>query len=81
MLDNESNNLPDFKQSQYPGDIDSNAIKKIHYARRRRSVPQGKSGGGPVYKSEPVGTSIVDQGPILQENFWLATKFTNAHVS
>lgn len=40
VLDNESNNLPDFKQSQYPGDIDSNAIKKIHYARRRRSVPQ-----------------------------------------
>eukprot|EP00105_Crassostrea_gigas_P008113 XP_011422579.1 PREDICTED: myelin regulatory factor isoform X1 [Crassostrea gigas] len=40
VLGNESNELPDFKQPQYPGDIDSNTIKKIHYARRRRSVPQ-----------------------------------------
>lgn len=67
VLGNESNELPDFKQPQYPGDIDSNTIKKIHYARRRRSVPQGKS--DPVYKSEPVGTSIV----IATECFKLST--------
>lgn len=50
MLNNESNNLPDFKQPQDPGDIDSNTLRNIHYSRRRRSVPQGKSGGGTSVK-------------------------------
>lgn len=40
MLNNESNNLPDFKQPQDPGDIDSNTLRNIHYTRRRRGVPQ-----------------------------------------
>nr|XP_022313296.1 myelin regulatory factor-like isoform X1 [Crassostrea virginica] len=37
---NESNMIPEVKQQQNPGDVDSNALKVIHFYRQRRSVPQ-----------------------------------------
>ncbi|XP_061181397.1 myelin regulatory factor-like isoform X2 [Saccostrea echinata] len=36
---NESNMIPEVKQQDQPGDVDSNALKVVHF-RQRRSVPQ-----------------------------------------